>query len=139
MITSTKSFTPQQKFRVNYAIENQKKLDLFGRGFKEIQNKEDALTDYMFSVCIENDTFDDYFTEKILDCFATGTIPIYKGTKNIKKYFNVDGILFLEDVELSDLNYEFYLSKMNSVKENFEIVKDYLSPEDFISKNYLNF
>ena len=36
----------------------------------------------MFSVCIENDVYDTYFTEKILDCFATGTIPIYKGTKN---------------------------------------------------------
>ena len=39
-------------------------------------DKSQALNDYMFSVVLENDQYDDYFTEKILDCFATGIVHI---------------------------------------------------------------
>ena len=42
----------------------------------EWHNKKDALNDYMFSIVSENDICEGYYTEKITDCFATGTIPI---------------------------------------------------------------
>jgi hypothetical protein len=136
MITSNKMFTPQQSFRVNFANENKNKIDVFGRGFKEIQNKEEGLIDYMFSVCVENDTFDTYFTEKILDCFATGTIPIYKGSKNIINYFNPNGIIFLDDLDLNTINENLYFSKLDYVKENFERSLEFMLPEDYFFKKY---
>jgi hypothetical protein len=92
----------------------------------------------MFSICSENDTFDTYFTEKILDCFATGTIPIYLGTKKITNFFDENGILFLEDIDLNTINEELYFSKIESVKNNFNLVQQYLCPEDFIAKNYIS-
>ena len=137
MITSNKSITPQQKFRIDFANKNKDKLDLFGFGHNPIELKEDGLSDYMFSICIENDTFDTYFTEKILDCFSTGTIPIYKGTKKILNYFDGDGILFLDDLDFNNLNSDLYYSKINSIKNNLEIVKNFLLPEDYIYDNYL--
>lgn len=137
MITSNKMMTPQQSFRVNFANENKNNIDVFGRGFKEIQNKEEGLNDYMFSVCIENDTFDTYFTEKILDCFATGTIPIYKGTKNINNFFNPNGILFLDDISLNEINEELYYSKIEYITENFEKCLEFALPEDYFFKKYL--
>lgn len=137
MITSNKQITEQHKFRYKYAINNINKIDVFGRGFVEIQNKEDGLNEYMFSVAIENDTYDTYFTEKILDCFATGTIPIYKGSKNINKYFNEDGIIFLEDNSLNNLSKELYYSKIDAIKENYNLVKDYDVLDDWIFNNYL--
>ena len=76
---------------------------LFGRGFNEVEYKEEALADYMFSVAIEN--ADDWFTEKILDCFLTGTVPVYYGTPSITKWFNPDGIIYLEDgFDIEELN-----------------------------------
>jgi small GTP-binding protein len=132
MITSNKSFTPQQKERVIFAENNKNNIDVYGRGFNDIEKKEYGLKDYMFSVCIENSTYDTYFTEKILDCFATGTIPVYKGTKNITNYFDVEGILFFDDVIIKDLTPELYYSKIEFVKNNFEIVKNFLIPEDII-------
>jgi len=132
MITSNKTFTPQQKERVIFAENNKNTIDVYGRGFNDIEKKEYGLKDYMFSVCIENSTHDTYFTEKILDCFATGTIPVYKGTKNITNYFDVGGILFLDDVNIKDLTPELYYSKIEFVKNNFEIVKNFLIPEDII-------
>jgi hypothetical protein len=134
MITSNKTLTPQQKFRFDFANNNKKKIDVYGRGFNEILYKEQGLEDYMFSVCIENDTTDTYFTEKILDCFALGTIPIYKGTKKILNYFDGRGILFLDDIEIDNLNKELYDTKMEYIKNNFNRVKDLIIPEDIIYK-----
>lgn len=139
MITSDKILTEQQKFRVDFAEENKDTIDVYGRGFKEIEDKEQGLQDYMFSVCIENITYDSYFTEKILDCFATGTIPVYKGTKKILDYYDGNGIIFLDDLlDFSDLTPELYLSKMDSINRNFKTLEGYMLIDDFIYKNFLS-
>ena len=137
MITSDKQWSNQQKFRYGFALENKEKLDLFGRGFNNIENKEDGLKDYMFSVSVENDTYDTYFTEKILDCFATGTIPIYKGTKKIIEHFNSEGIIFLDEINIDSIDSDLYFSKIEAIKENLEIVKKYEILDDWIYDNYL--
>lgn len=137
MITSNKQITEQHKFRYNFAIQNSNKLDLFGRGFKEISKKEEGLCDYMFSVAIENDTYDTYFTEKILDCFATGTIPIYMGTLKICDFFNSKGILFLEKTNIDNLDEDYYYSNIEHIKDNFELVKEYDILDDWIYNKYL--
>jgi hypothetical protein len=139
MIASQKKITPQQQFRFDFANKNKNNLDLYGHGFNSINQKEDGLLDYMFSICIENDTFDTYFTEKILDCFATGTIPVYKGTRNISKHFNTKGILFLDDISIDKLNKDLYLSKLDYVNENFQKVLNYNTVEDWIYNEYLKF
>ena len=73
----------------------------------EIPNKEIGLKDYRFSFCVENDTYDTYFTEKILDCFATGTIPVYLGAPDIGNHFNMDGIIILsEEFDVSEFGLE---------------------------------
>lgn len=137
MICSNKQITPIQKFRFEFAKQNQKNLDLFGRGFNEVENKEDALCDYMFSVCIENGIYESYFTEKILDCFATGTIPLYAGTPDIGSFFNPEGIIFLDgNFKFEDLSKELYLSKLGAISENLEAVKRYITVEDWLYNTY---
>ena len=122
MICSDKTKTELQQYRVDYAKKNKDNFDLYGHISNGIKNKEEGLKDYMFSICVENDDYNTYFTEKILDSFATGTIPIYKGTKNIINHFNGNGILFLDEINLDELTPELYYSKMEFVKENFEKV-----------------
>ena len=108
---------------------------LYGRGFNEVKYKEEALADYMFSVAIEN--ADNWFTEKLLDCFLTGTVPIYYGTPNIGKWFNTDGMIFLKDgFDIESLDKDLYLSKMDAIKENFEKAKKMEVVEDFIWESY---
>jgi hypothetical protein len=89
----------------------------------------------MFSVVIENGFYESYYTEKILDCFATGTIPVYLGSPDIGNHFNKDGIIELTDE--FDVSEEIYYSKMSAIKDNLERVKDMEILEDFIYKNYL--
>lgn len=136
MVVSGKTSTPQQEFRVNFAKSHQDKIDLFGALVKPIEKKEEALDDYMFSIAIENDTSDSYFTEKILDCFATCTIPIYKGTKKIDNFFNPDGIIFIDGEDLPTLSEEIYESKKEAILENLEKVRQFNTIEDWMFTNY---
>ena len=68
-----------------------------------IVEKGEMLRPYYFSICIENSLYSDYFTEKIMDCFITGVVPIYWGSSNIKNYFNQKGILRFESLEELDV------------------------------------
>lgn len=137
MISSDKAMCEGHLERLRWVDKLKDKLDMFGRGINHIDTKEQGLNDYMFSVAIENNVVDDYFTEKILDCFNTGTIPIYLGTKNITKYFNEDGIIFLtDDFQIESLTPELYYSKMDSITDNFHRVQNYHTIEDYIVHNY---
>lgn len=64
------------------------KLDLFGKGFNYIEDKFDALYPYQYSIAIENNSLNNYFTEKIMDCYLTYTVPVYYGCKNVSDYFS---------------------------------------------------
>ena len=58
----------------------------------------------MFSIVIENSRSDYYFSEKLIDCFECGTIPIYWGMPSINKFFDMDGIITFETIdELEDI------------------------------------
>jgi hypothetical protein len=115
---------------------------LFGRGFKEIEHKNEGLEPYMFSIAIENSVSDYYWTEKIMDCFSTKTIPIYRGC-DVSKWFNSDGIIYfktheeLQHIINNKLTKEFYESKKEAIEENFNKARNvYYSPEDFVFKHY---
>lgn len=137
-ITSNKNKTIGHNKRLTLIPNIINKIDIFGIGYNYILNKELGLDDYMFSICIENDNYGDYFTEKILDCFATGTIPIYWGCDNIGDFFDENGIIKLtDDFDFTILNSELYYSKIESIKYNLELVKKYEILEDYIYNNYL--
>jgi len=136
MISSNKTMCEGHRLRLEWVERLWGQVDMYGRGFNEIANKEDGLCDYMFSVAIENGQYETYFTEKLLDCFATGTIPVYLGAPDIGNYFNKDGIVDLtEEFEVSD---EIYYSKIDAIKENLEKEKEMEVLEDFIWKNYFS-
>ena len=118
MIASNKRMCEGHARRLQFVDKFRDKLDFYGRGFNEISCKEDGLRDYMFSVGIENAVYDTYFTEKLTDCFACGTIPIFYGCKGVTEYFNEDGIIFLDDdFDLSMLTKDLYYSKIDAIKD----------------------
>ena len=93
---------------------------------REIPSKIDALRGYMFSIAIENVSCDDnYFSEKIMDCFLTGTVPIYHGCTNIGEFFDMRGILYFDNQKQLDeiinlLTPKKYESMLKYVKINYE-------------------
>ncbi len=77
-------------------------FDLFGRGFKPIQDKWDALAPYRYSLAVENYSNEYYWSEKIADCFLSWTMPIYYGCRRITDYFPAESIIQI-DITASDV------------------------------------
>ena len=78
-----------------------------------------------FHIAIENSKNKNYFTEKIIDCFLTKTIPIYWGCSNIEEYFNKDGFIkFNSDEELmhilNNLTPCYYHDRKKVIEENYK-------------------
>jgi|GEM_PF-1261031 len=66
-------------------------------------NKLAVLKNYKFSLCYENTkNVKGYITEKILDCFAAGCVPIYWGAPNITDYIPAN--CFISRVDFSSLD-----------------------------------
>lgn len=138
MISSSKQMCEGHNFRLSWVNKLRDKVDLFGSGFKYIKRKEEGLQDYYFSVVIENDYYETYWSEKILDCFACGTIPIYHGSPDINEYFNENGIIKLtDDFKIEDLTIDLYNSKMDYIKDNLNRSLNYNIIEDIIYERYI--
>jgi hypothetical protein len=124
IIASEKNYLPGHTLR-HLTIKNVgDKMDIYGKCCKFVENKSDALKDYMFSICTENLQIDNWFTEKLIDCLRTGTVPIYWGSSNIGDYFNVNGFIIVNSIEeivdvVNNLTEEQYISKLKYVEENF--------------------
>jgi hypothetical protein len=59
--------------------------------------------DFQFSIAIENSSQKYYFSEKLIDCLLTKTIPIYYGCTNIPEYFDTRGWIILETTNVFEL------------------------------------
>lgn len=142
MIASGKKVTFGHHIRHQVAEKFKNQIDLFGgaAGSNRVgdqgnpwPNKEELLNPYMFSITIENDKYETYYTEKLTDCFATGTIPIYWGTPDIGDIFNKDGIIELTpDFDPKMLTKELYESKLEAVRDNFNRVKELKNADDIL-------
>ena len=141
IIASNKNQTVGHKLRHEVIKEFGDHMDIFGRGINNLPYKADGLSPYMFSIIIENIKYDDYFTEKIIDCFATGTIPIYWGTPKVNDFFDSKGIIHFNSVEelngiLTRLNESEYVNRISSVRNNLDKCTQFKLAEDWIYKNY---
>jgi hypothetical protein len=87
----------------------------------------------MFHIAVENNIDDYYFTEKLLDCFRTYTVPIYWGTSRVLDIFDKDGIIYLEDPArlhevASSLTPQDYWKRTGAMARNFELAEKYMDP-----------
>lgn len=137
--SSWKDWCPLHKARLELA----RRFDVPGSGvdcfgnFREKPGSEawtdprEYLEHYRFSIVIENDLDDFWFTEKILNCFSTKTVPIYYGAKEIHQIFNPDGIIQVYRWEnipriIENLYPErAYNSRKEAIEDNFRAVESF--------------
>lgn len=110
-----------------------------------------AYKDYMFTIIIENENYDYYYSEKIIEPYWAGTIPIYwGGSHNLGLIRNVlgmdtDSLIMFKNTDellsiLKNLSKDFYYEKLNSVIYNHNLFKKpvfRLGSEEFFYENYL--
>ena len=118
--------------------QNSVGIDFYGGGSKRghLNNKADAMRDYMFHLTIENTRMYHYFTEKLIDCLLMKCIPVYWGCLNIGDYFNIDGFAVFNSVkELGKykLSKSFYNDRKQAIEENFKIATKYISSDDYLA------
>ena len=82
---------------------------------------------FQFHLAIENSRQENYFTEKLIDCLVTRTIPIYYGCPNIQEYFNINGWVLLETgspeefiTKCKELDSGYYERYKETVEENYQ-------------------
>ena len=102
----------------------------FWRSPPRYPTKDDFFANAKFNIACENQIMTNMFTEKLLDCFRTFTVPIYYGCTNIEKYFNPKGIIQfsefdeLEDI-LNNLTPGVYDQMLPYLLENYELGRPY--------------
>lgn len=103
MIVSGKTMAPGHSYRhqlMENLVSRNFPIDFYGNGMsvgkyksynsENIKGKFDRYepyNDYLFHICIENFSTEDYFSEKIINPLLTDTIPLYWGCKKIHEYF----------------------------------------------------
>jgi len=81
--------------------------------------------DCMYHIVIEGFRNDHYYSEKLIDCLITKTIPIYWGHTKIEKYFNIAGMLIADNVDqiiewCNNISVEFYYGVMPAIEDNYQ-------------------
>lgn len=114
-------------------------VDAYGHNYTPLADKIDGLRDYRFHVVIENVCCDYWFTEKLIDCFATGTAPIYRGCPSIGDFFNMEGVIQVDSASdigrvLRDTTPECYEAMLPAIHDNFWRAKDFYLAEDWLCR-----
>jgi hypothetical protein len=152
MVCSSKDMTTGHKLRLGVALNVKDKIDLFGgaHGSSRSGNgigpsgdwwrsRDESLAPYMFSFVFENASYNNYYTEKITDCFANGTIPVYWGDPKIGETFNMEGIiLWKKDFDVSKLTQDLYHEKKEAISNNLDVVKRLESADDTLYNKILS-
>ena len=121
IVLSAKQMIEGHKKRIIFAEELKRKfkneIDIFGFGFKPIDNKKDAIDPSYYSIALENSTINNWWTEKIADVFLGYTCPIYYGCSNITDFFDKSSL-----IEIDINNIEHSLSIIEKAIENTQII-----------------
>lgn len=141
VVASTKRTAPGHALR-HQAVEALRGVaEIYGRAYRPIQFKTEAHGPFMFSVVAENGKVESMFTEKIIDCFVTGCVPIYYGCDTIGDYFNPDGIVEINNLDelkafMPFLTPALYQSMLPAIRENFERALKFVVAEDWFCEHY---
>lgn len=98
-ITSRANQNPGHSPRLSFLkkIESESRgYSLFGRGIKPIGDKFNALVGSKYSIAVENYSDSDYFTEKVIDSFLSGSFPFYYGCTNLETYFPEKSFMYID-------------------------------------------
>jgi len=139
-VVGTKKSAVGHRLRYEVVQKLGHKMDIVGRGFKPFapDKKAETLAPYMYQVCIHNTPVGDYWSDILLDCIATGTVPIVWGSHYLSKYFDMGGIITFDTVEqlekiLGEIGEDDYRKRGASILHNhllaerkYKVVEDYL-------------
>ncbi|PAF45293.1 glycosyltransferase family 10 [Helicobacter sp. 11S02629-2] len=100
-----------------HSFSKYKQVDSGGRAANNIggpvKDKIAFQSGYKFSLAIENSSHKGYVTEKIMDAFLAGSVPIYWGASDVNLDFNKESFINLNDFANLESALE-YIKKLDS-------------------------
>ena len=99
----------------------------------KVKDKIEFLTLYKFSIAMENSENNGYITEKLMDSFLGGTIPIYYGGYMADEFFNPKSFILIRGE--NDLNKKIEYIKL--IDNDDELYRSILKEEVLLDKNII--
>lgn len=123
-----------QKFSIKQKIFGYKKYKTYQGEFDQ-KDKYKILSQFKFCLCFDNNEINGNISEKIIDCFKAGCVPVYWGAPNIKKDINYRCFInYREFKNLTDL-IEFLKGMSEKThSEYLKNIKAFLSSKEFYEK-----
>lgn len=105
LIVSNKRITKEHELRYKFAFDLKDyfgdRLDLYGRGIQNFDDKWRVLSPYKYTIAIENYSSKYYVTEKFFDALLCYTFPFYYGCTNLSDYYPAASY---ESIDITDLD-----------------------------------
>ena len=148
ILCSDKVMCTLHQFRLELArrCKKDRLAHTFGKfdGGSYIQSVDESLDRFRFSIIIENDISDYYFSERLTSCFAAQTIPVYLGARKISQFFNPEGMILLKNADLEvalgairQCTKEEYEARLDGVLDNYNRVQEYVNMQDYLYEHFL--
>lgn len=154
-VASSKSGLPGHWLRheVIAAFQGTEGFHAFGPRYKPVPlnaagfyHKLPALQTAAYSLAIEPVDTGLVLSEHVLDCFLTGTVPIYWGPPDALRYWGFDelgvmrarrkeGLLLATELALAS-GMQGYEERRGAIERNFIRAHEFTSPEDWLWRNY---
>jgi len=83
------------------SLQRKEEVEIFGKLGKRITNKDETLNEFNFNICFENDLYPGYVTEKAIEAYLSGCIPIWRGN-DAGQYLNNDAIVDVTGLSIVD-------------------------------------
>jgi hypothetical protein len=94
------------------------------------------ISKYKFIICFENNKQATYSTEKIVNPYVAGTIPIYWGSSHIHKVFNKNTMLYLENDSIE--SYQKIIKKIIELDNSDEKYIEFINRHPITDMSYFN-
>lgn len=113
-------------------------IDFYGSGVENFSGEfRDSMIDYKYTICCENSLQKGFNSEKLNDCFLTGSIPIYWGSILMDKNYNEKSVFYFSpNVNKVDFNFDESLSNLDNVIQSLWLNDNYDSLNESIKQNY---
>ncbi len=154
VISSAKQMSKGHRQRYEFVMKLKEyfedKIDVFGQGINDFEDKWDVIAPYKYHISLENCTAEDYWTEKLADPFLAGTYPIYYGCPNIHKYFNSESLSIIDINNFDDavktieriIEENTYEKSFDKIQEAKDLILDKYNiiamMAEYAEKNYLS-
>lgn len=134
-ITSDQRNSKGHRIRMDFlnSIKGLPFVDLYGRGIRPIEDKWEVLQHSKYAIAYENFQNEYYWTEKIMDCFLSYTMPIYFGCTAIENYFPKNSFI---QIDPNDKHIPLFLKEIVSSKKWEENIEAIITARNLVLNKY---